>query len=85
MNLITTQNQTLSLTALPDHTKSESQVHVGVSPIYLLTCPCQLVDFSGLGVTLYDPIPLGRNTTSEGNHVHWSEFKMFDSTSSKLL
>ena len=30
-------------------------------------------------------IPLGPVTAPEGYHVHWSEFKMFDVTNSKLL
>ncbi len=48
-------------------------------------CTLQMVDFSGIGVTLCDPINLGRNTTPEGYHVHWSEFKMLDAADSKLL
>ena len=45
----------------------------------------QSVVLSWLGVTLCCPIPLGRNTTPEGKHVHWSEFKMLNATKSKLL
>ncbi len=45
----------------------------------------QAMVLSGLGVKLLDPIPLGRNTTLEGKHVHWSEFKMFVATNSRLL
>ena len=45
----------------------------------------QSVVLSGLGVILCDPIPLGRNTTPEGKHVHCSEFKMLDAAKSKLL
>ncbi len=47
--------------------------------------PKQSVVLSGLGVTLYSPIPLGRNTTPESKHVHRSEVKIFEATNSKLL
>ena len=31
------------------------------------------------------PHPWGPVTTPKSYHVHWSEFKMFDTTDSKLL
>ena len=40
---------------------------------------------SGPGVKLLDLIPLGHNTTPKGKHVHWSEFRLFDATNSRLL
>ena len=50
-----------------------------------ITTSFQAVVLSGIGVILCAPIPLGCSTTHEGKHVHWSEFKIFVATNSKLL